>query len=195
MTIWHLLSIWQQLSILHRHLALPLWAPHAVFCKPLSLSTPLFLIPMRLFWASLFPHIQATTESNGGFIRYAGKEKDTSGSTDISSTILFMLYWELTSQSNESHSSVNIRRISFHPKKADQAQRLYGATGRCDAIALLVLSSWNQFEQGGRRQQKAPRRRRDQLESQMHGATLYSPTFLLGGWLQPISTPLALGGE
>lgn len=35
----------------------------------------------------------------------------------MSSTTLFMLHRELTSQSNEFHSSVNIRRISVHPKK------------------------------------------------------------------------------
>lgn len=148
MTIWHLLSIWQQLSILHRHPhSLPLRTP----CRCLYSAFPSLPHSFSFlcgFFEPAYFHTPTTTELNSGFIKYAGGEKKcTSKSTDISSTILFMLYWELTSQSNESHSSVNIRRISFHPKKADQAQRLYGATGRCDAIALLVLSSWNQYEQ------------------------------------------------
>lgn len=191
MTIWHLLSI---------NLVFSTDTPLSPSEHPMSFSVCRYpSLPHSFsflcgFFEPAYFHTRTTTELNSGFIKYAGKTAPRKA-TDISSTILFMLYWELTSQTNESHSSVNIRRISFHPKKADQAQRLYGATGRFDAIALLILSSWNQFEQGN----VVSRRHLGDVETNLNDtdARCYAlqSNIFARRWLQPISTPLALGGE
>lgn len=142
MTIWHLLSSDNSFSILHRHPALSLQStPMPCFLPPLSVPHSFSFLCGFFF----FPSPELISTHNSGFIKYAGKKATRKAQT------LFMLYWELTSQSNESHSSVNIRRISFHPKKRTRRSGSMERLGDAMPLRFLVLSSWNQFEHVVRR--------------------------------------------
>ena len=96
--------------------------------------SPAFLYPLSFLCGSPLPFHSGFTYAV--FFNYYYFESN-SESIDMSSTTLYMLHWELTSQSNESHSSVNIRSIAVHPEKKKKKKKKKKKSGPGAAAAAL----------------------------------------------------------
>lgn len=91
-----------------------------------------------------------------------------------------MLYWQLTSQSNESHSSVNIRRISFHPKKRTRRSGSMEQLGDAMPLRFWYYPHEINLNRGTSSGEGISAASTPTWATQMNDAMLYSPTFLLG---------------